>query len=502
MIERVLIANRGEGARRVARTVRELGKTPVVVFTADDKDSLHVNEGEIFREVSNYGNIDEIISIARELKVDAIHPVWGFVSEDPKFPKACEDAGILFIGPKEKAMREGGDKERANKIAEKVEIPTLESTSGSSQNIRDFAIDLGLSDDERSVPVMVKVARAGGGNGNRLVRKLSDFDITIGKLEKNYRNNGDEFNLIAQRFIPDAHHVEVQLLGDEYGGLVILGTRNCSIQLRNQKVVEEAPAPFLSSAKEKELINYAKKFGDHIGYTNAGTVEFLMDKNGNIFFLEFNPRLQVEHRVTELITGRDLVRHQIEIAEGGHVPSQKDIKFSGSAIEARINTQKLYEGTLVPAGGKSEIVIFQNSEGIITDHNLHNGYEINPNYDPTQAKVAVKGKDRKDAIAALQKALKSTLIEGVSTNIEYVLKVLSSEEFIQGRHSTTFFEEMLKEIGQKKRVGKEMAAAIGASVAFALQKNQNNENTQVHRDTFDPWRYAGRLEQTRSFSRS
>lgn len=456
-IEKILIANRGEFARRSAGTVLEMGMSPVVVFTSDDRKSLHVKEGQESRKIENYKDIGELIKVAKAAGTKLILPGWGFSSEDWNFAKACREAGIKFAGPNENAMRKAGDKEVAKQIARNLKIPVVESSSGSSQNIRDFAIDLGLSDDPDSVAVMVKASRAGGGNGNRPVTRLSDLDAVLEKLEQNFRGNGKDISLFAERFILGAHHVEVQLLGDEHGGLVHFGTRNCSIQLRQQKVIEEAPAPFLSKTQEKELYKYALKFGEDIGYTNAGTVEFLIDRKGNIFFLEFNPRLQVEHRVTELITERDLVKHQIEIAQGGYVPSQENIKFAGSAIEARVNAQGFNRGTLLPAGGVVERVIFPKGEDIIVDHNLYNGYEINPNYDPTQAKVAVKGKNREDAIRILQKALKELSIEGVSTNIDFVLRVLSSEEFAQGKHTTISFEEMLKEMAEKNGGRREQA---------------------------------------------
>lgn len=465
-IQKTLIANRGEGARRVAHTILEMRMLPVVVFTSDDNKSFHAIEDEEREryEIKDYTNIGGFIEVAKASGVKLVHPGWGFSSEDPNFPNACKEAGLIFIGPSEMTMRKAGDKETAKEIAGNLGIPVTEDFSGSSQDIRGGAINLGLSDKEDSVPIMLKAARAGGGNGNRLVSKLSDLDPVLDRLEQNFRSNGKDPKFFAERFISDAHHVEVQLLGDEHGGLVHFGTRNCSIQLRLQKVIEEAPAFSLSEAKEKELIKYALKFGEHIGYTNAGTVEFLVDKKGNIFFLEFNPRLQVEHRVTELITGRNLVKHQIEIAQGGYVPRQGDIKFAGSAIEVRVNAQKFHEGTLLPADGVVEKVIFPKGEHIIVDHNLYDGYEINLRYDPTQAKVAVWGINRGDAVRTLQKALKELSIEGVPTNIDFVLGVLSSKEFAQGKHTTTFFEEMLKELAEKEGDGENLVCSPSASL--------------------------------------
>ena len=501
-INRVLVANRGECARRIADTVTQLGKTPIAVYSEDDKNNLHVKEAREVHEIRNYSDIGSIIDVARESGADAIHPGWGFVSEDPRFPKACDKAGIIFIGPSEMTMRQAGNKETAKKTARNLGIPVIESSSGSSPNIRSWAINLGLSDKEDSVPIMIKAARAGGGNGNRLVSKLSDLDPVLDKLERTFSGNGKDISFFAERFISDAHHVEVQLLGDEYGGLVHFSTRDCSIQLRLQKVIEEAPAPFLSEAQEEALFRYALKFGKHVGYTNAGTVEFLVDKKGNIFFLEFNPRLQVEHRVTELITGRDLVKHQIEIAQGGRVPAQDEIRFSGSAIEARVNAQGFNRGTLLPAGGVVERVIFPKGEDVIVDHNLYNGDKINLNYDPTQAKVAVKGKNREDAVGILQKALKSFSIEGVSTNIDFVLRVLSSEEFAQGQYSTTFFEEMLRELAEKNRGQREdgVAAATEVAAALALQERQRGSEVVVFRENSSLWRQAGLFDQVESRS--
>ena len=496
-INRVLVANRGECARRIADTVVKLGKTPIVVYTADDKESLHVKEAMEAHEIPSYEDIRSIIEVAQRSEADAIHPGWGFVSENPKFPEACEKAGVIFIGPSEEAMGKAGNKESAKRTAKKLGVPVIDSSSRvKKSNIVEWATKQGLTDRPDSVPVMLKAAKSGGGSGNKVIYQLKELEQEVNELTESSQKRWGRSRIFAERLVRNPRHIEVQLLGDERGNLIHLGTRDCTVQYANQKVIEEAPAPFLEQEEEKLLLAYALAIGSAIGYSSAGTVEFLKSPDDGILFMEFNPRLQVEHGVTELITGLDLVEQQILIAEGKRVPAQKKIKFSGAAIEARVNAQTIYEANptmLLPSGGVVEEVIFPEGENLRVDHALYNGYEINMSYNPTQAKVMARSSDRDGAIEELKSALGKFNIKGLETNIPFLFEVLSRPEFISGEHKTALFAEMLKELAEKEDGNREMAAAIGATVALALRQRQGNEEAVTSRSS--EWRTFGRFQQ-------
>lgn len=458
-IEKALIANRGECARGIVFTCKKLGITPVVVYTEDDKDSLHAMEAQEKHEVPNYTDIPSLIKAAQESQSDAIHPGWGFLSENPKLARACKKANILFVGPSEDTMSKAGDKEKIKKLATELGVPVITSTPSSLRlsRIPGWARRNGLSDKDNSTPMMLKAATAGGGNGNQVVSNLQELDKAIETVKRRAKNlGGRSKRVFMERFLPDVRHVEVQVLGDQHGNLVYLGTRDSSVQANQQKIIEEAPASFLTPEQEGLLYKYALEIAKAIEYNNAGTVEFLLTSNGDIFFMEFNPRLQVEHGVTELITGFDLVEQQIRIAEGRELPRDvKNPKFSGVAIEARVNAQRIYKQdpqrfTLIPSGGVVEQVIFPTGENIQVDHCLYDGYKINTNYNPTQAKVMAWSSTRDGAIGSLSKALGEFVIKGVETNIPFIIYVLSHPKFVKGKHTTVFSAELLEELAEKE----------------------------------------------------
>ncbi|MEK7517313.1 MAG: biotin carboxylase N-terminal domain-containing protein [Patescibacteria group bacterium] len=496
-IKRVLIANRGDCARRIAGTVVRLGKTPIAVYEAPDKNSLHVKEAVEAHEISSYTDIGSFIDVARESGADAIHPGWGFQSENPKFRKECDKAGIIFIGPTEEAMRKAGNKETAKKIARKLGIPAIRSSSRVKRSdIAGWASRHGLTNGDDSVAMMIKAAKGGGGSGNTVVFRLRDLEEAAERLTNHSRKLWGKSRVFVERLVTDAHHVEGQIVGDEHGHLIYAGSRDCTVQYGNQKVIEEAPAPFLSSEQERLVQEYSLAFGNEIGYSSAGTVEFLLSSKEGLLFMEFNTRVQVEHGVTELVTGLDLVEQQILIAEGKSLPAQEEIKFSGAAIEARVNAQTIYEAdprTLIPAGGVVENVIFPEGKNIRVDHALYDGYEINMNYNPTQAKVIAWSSDRDGAIEGLKSALGRFSITGVETNIPLILEVLSHPDFLGGQHKTTFFGQMLRELAEKEDGNREMAAAIGVAVASALQERQKEKGTLPANGRL--WRQAGRTDQ-------
>ena len=501
-ISRVLVANRGECARRIADTVTRLEKAPIVVYSADDQNNLHVKEAKEAHEISSYADIAGTIAVAREAGADAIIPGWGFQSENPKFRKACDKAGIIFVGPTEEAMKKAGNKETIKGIAKKLGIPTIESSSKIKRSdVVGWATKHGLTDDENSVAMMLKAAKAGGGSGNAVVFRLQDLDVAVSKLTDRSQRLWGRSRIFAERLVSDARHVEVQILGDEHNRVIHLGTRDCTVQYLHQKVVEEAPAPFLSSEQEKLLYEYALAIGKAVRYSSAGTVEFLVSEKEGILLMEVNPRLQVEHGITELITGVDLVEQQIRIAEGRHAPPQKTIKFSGNAIEARVNAQTIYEADptmLIPSGGIVEKVVFPEGRNVRVDHALYKGYEVNPNYNPTQAKVMVLSSNREGAIEGLKDALGRFHTKGVETNIPVVLEVISHPDFIAGDHKTNFLGEVLREMAEKEHDDRELAAAIGAAVAVALRQRQSNGETTVYVDSqHSVWRMFGRSQQMR-----
>lgn len=290
MIERLLIANRGECARRIVHTLRESGKTPIVVYTEDDKNSLHVREAEVAYEIPSYTDIRSIVKVARRSEADAVHPGWGFMSEDPRFPKACEKAGIIFIGPTEDAMSKAGDKKSIKQIAKKLGIPVIASSSRVKQSgILDWASKHGLNDEPDSVPIMLKAARAGGGSGNKVVLYRKDLEKEANKLAENSQRRWGRSRILVESLVRKARHVEVQFYGDQNGNLAHLGTRDCSVQLNHQKVIEEAPAPFLTPEQEKLLVEYALSIGKAVGYSSAGTMEFLITRDREIFLWSLIP---------------------------------------------------------------------------------------------------------------------------------------------------------------------------------------------------------------------
>lgn len=500
MIERVLIVNRGECARRIAYTVRGLGKTPVMLYTPDDENSLHVKEAEEKYEIASYSDIKGAVKLAQKIGA-IIVPGWGFESENPEFPRRCAKEEVLFAGPTEEAMKNAGNKETAKRIAKRLGIPVIESSSRVKRSDgAKWAAKHGLSDQDDSVPMMIKAARAGGGMGNTVVYRLEDIHEAIERLTNRSQISFRKPRIFVERFVEDARHIEVQLLGDQNDNLVHLGTRDCSTQWNNQKLIEEAPASFLTPEQEKLLFEYALEFGRAVGYSNAGTAEFLLS-NGNIFFMEFNPRLQVEHGITELITGVDLVEQQIRIAEGKPLEfTQKGIKFSGVAVEARVNAQTIYPSNpkaLMPSDGVVEKVIFPEGENIRVDHALNAGEEINLNYNSTQAKVMAWSFGRDEAIKELKEALGQFVIKGVEMNIPFLLAVLSHPTFLNGEHTTNFFEEMLKEMAEKnggRLKEKEIVAVIGVSLVLALQEGQRQKKVPEG----DIWKYFGRMGQLNS----
>ena len=431
MVEKVLIANRGEIALRIVRSCRELGIATVAVFSTVDKKALHVQLADeavcVGDSLSNksYLNIPNILAAATSRGVDAIHPGYGFLAENDKFAEMCNDHGIVFIGPSPKAIRSMGDKSTAKETMEAVGVPTVPGSKGLLSNV-DEAYKLA---DDIGYPVIIKATAGGGGRGMRLVENSDNlekmFKAAQGEAEAAFGNDG----LYMEKFIKKPRHVEIQILADRSGNVVHLGERDCSVQRRHQKLLEESPSPAINTELRKKMGNAAIAAAKSIGYEGAGTVEFLVDDYDNFYFMEMNTRIQVEHPVTEMVTGVDLIAEQIKIASGANLEfKQDDIHLNGHAIECRINAEDPSHN-FRPSPGKITGWLPPGGPGVRVDSHVYTGYEIPPFYDSLIGKLIVWGKDRNTAIKRMNRALNECAVTGIPTTINFHLALLNKTEF-------------------------------------------------------------------------
>ena len=442
-IGKVLIANRGEIALRILRSCRELGIATVAVYSTVDKDALHVqlaDEAVCVGEAlsgKSYLNVHNILAAATSRGVDAIHPGYGFLAENDKFAEICKDHGITFIGPSPHAIRSMGDKSTAKATMQKVGVPTIPGSEGLLENVdeaRTLAESMGY-------PVMIKATAGGGGRGMRLVPSADQLDNLFkaaqGEAEAAFGNPG----LYMEKFIDRPRHVEVQVLADRHGNVVHVGERDCSIQRRHQKLLEEAPSVAINAELRRRMGDAAVAAARTIGYEGAGTVEFLVDRTGNFYFMEMNTRIQVEHPVTEMVSGVDLIAEQLRIAGGEPISfSQEEIKLTGHAIEVRINAEDPRQN-FRPAPGKITGWLPPGGPGVRFDSHVYTGYEIPPFYDSLIGKLIVWGKDRDHALKRLKRALAECAVTGIPTTIEFHLQLLERPEFISGDVHTKFVEQ-------------------------------------------------------------
>ncbi len=445
MVEKVLIANRGEIALRIVRSCRELGIATVAVFSTVDKKALHVQLADeavcVGDSLSNksYLNIPNILAAATSRGVDAIHPGYGFLAENDKFAEMCNDHGIVFIGPSPKAIRSMGDKSTAKETMEAVGVPTVPGSKGLLSNV-DEAYKLA---DDIGYPVIIKATAGGGGRGMRLVENSDNlekmFKAAQGEAEAAFGNDG----LYMEKFIKKPRHVEIQILADRSGNVVHLGERDCSVQRRHQKLLEESPSPAINTELRKKMGNAAIAAAKSIGYEGAGTVEFLVDDDNNFYFMEMNTRIQVEHPVTEMVTGVDLIAEQIKIASGTNLEfNQDDIHLNGHAIECRINAEDPSHN-FRPSPGKITGWLPPGGPGVRVDSHVYTGYEIPPFYDSLIGKLIVWGKDRNTAIKRMNRALNECAVTGIPTTINFHLTLLNKSKFKQGKIHTKYVEEEL-----------------------------------------------------------
>ncbi|MCI0783097.1 MAG: acetyl-CoA carboxylase biotin carboxylase subunit [Chloroflexi bacterium] len=444
-INRILIANRGEIAVRIERTCRALGIATVAVYSDADARALHVLEADQAVHIGpaslaeSYLNIEAIIEAAIESDADALHPGYGLLSENPDLADACENAGIIFIGPSAEAMRSMGDKSVARKLVGKHGVPTIRGYEGKEQ----APAALAKRAAKIGYPVMIKASAGGGGRGMRLVEDKAQFEKAAESARSEAERSFGDGRLILERAIRGGRHVEVQVLGDEHGGLVHLGERDCSVQRRHQKVIEESPSPAVDDELRGRMTEAALAVARAVDYTSAGTVEFMLDAEGEFYFLEMNTRLQVEHGVTELRTGLDIVRRQIAIARGEKLPfAQDDIEFEGHAMECRIYAEDPLRG-YAPSPGRIDRFDVPQGEGIRNDVGTYAGDEITTDYDPMMAKVLTWGRDRDQAIERMQYALSNYRVGGVRTNLPLLRAVLWDPVFRTGGATTSFLDEEL-----------------------------------------------------------
>ena len=445
MVEKVLIANRGEIALRIIRSCRELDIATVAVFSTVDKKALHVQLADeavcVGDSLSNksYLNIPNILAAATSRGVDAIHPGYGFLAENDKFAEICNDHGITFIGPSPNAIRSMGDKSTAKETMEKVGVPTVPGSKGLLSSVSE-AYKLA---DKIGYPVIIKATAGGGGRGMRLVQNKDNlekmFKAAQGEAEAAFGNDG----LYMEKFIKKPRHVEIQILADRSGNVIHLGERDCSVQRRHQKLLEESPSPAINTIIREKMGKAAIAAAKSIGYEGAGTVEFLVDDNNNFYFMEMNTRIQVEHPVTEMVTGVDLIAEQIKIAGGKNLGfNQDDIQLNGHAIECRINAEDPSHN-FRPSPGKITGWLPPGGPGVRVDSHVYTGYEIPPFYDSLIGKLIVWGKDRNTAIKRMNRALNECAITGIPTTINFHLNLLNKAKFIEGKIHTKYVEEEL-----------------------------------------------------------
>jgi acetyl-CoA carboxylase, biotin carboxylase subunit len=444
MLKKVLIANRGEIALRIIRACRELGIPSVAVYSDADEEALHVRQADEAMYIGpakaqkSYLNIEAITEAARDKGADSVHPGYGFLAENARFAAACREAGLAFIGPSAETMERTGDKSAARRLAREADVPIVPGTEGNAtpEDAMERAEEIGY-------PVMVKAAAGGGGMGIRVVESEGELEEAVKKAGQEAEAAFGEGSVYLEKFLEEPRHVEVQVMGDEEGNVVHFHERECSMQRKRQKIIEEAPSPGISPKTREEISQAAVRLAEAAGYANAGTVEFLVDEDESFYFIEMNTRIQVEHPVTEEITGVDLVKEQLKVAGGeGLSVSQEEIPLSGHSIEFRINAEDP-DNDFFPSPGEVSTVEVPGGPGVRVDTAVFTGYQIPPFYDSLVGKLIVWGNDREEALARGRRALEEYRLEGIKTTIPLHLRLLDDEAFRSGEYHTGYLERLL-----------------------------------------------------------
>jgi acetyl-CoA carboxylase biotin carboxylase subunit len=450
MFNKILIANRGEIAVRVIRTCRDMGIISVAVYSEADKDSMHAHIADESLCIGgaaakdSYLNMDAIITAANISGAEAIHPGYGFLSENTKFVKLCEENNIKFIGPGARAIALMGNKAEAKTTMIKAGVPVIPGSSGAVSSL----LEAEAVCEKIGWPALIKASSGGGGRGIRLVSGKEELKKAYDMCRAEAKASFGDDEIYIEKYIKDPRHIEIQVIADEHGKVVHLFERDCSVQRRRQKVIEEAPSPFVDDDLRRKMGEAAVKAAKAVDYANAGTVEFLVDSDKNFYFMEMNTRIQVEHPVTEYITGLDIVKKQIKIAAGEHLSvSQNKLKILGHSIECRINAEDP-DRNFAPSPGLIKSLHVPGGPGVRVDSAVYQGYSIPPYYDSMIAKLIVFGRDREEAIARMRRALAEYLFDGIITNVDYQIELLSTEEFKSGDFHNNFLDEYNKRRGK------------------------------------------------------
>lgn len=504
MFKKVLIANRGEIALRVIRACREMGITSVAVFSDVDRAALHVSHADEAYAIGpaaareSYLNIPKILEVARRSGAEAIHPGYGFLSENALFARACKDAGFKFVGPAPAAMELMGSKTRARQAMQAAGVPFVPGSAKglSLPEAEKLAAQIGF-------PVMIKAAAGGGGKGMRLVRSAAEMRSSFETAQSEALRSFNDAEVYLEKYIQNPRHIEIQVLADEYGNTVYLGERECSVQRRHQKVIEEAPSAIVDDDLRARMGAVAVQAAKSAGYSNAGTIEFLVDADRNFYFLEMNTRLQVEHPVTELVTGLDLVHLQLRIAAGEKLPfHQADIRLRGHALECRIYAEDP-DNNFFPSPGKIDKLLRPSGPGIREDSGVYEGWTVPLDYDPMLSKLVAYAPDRQSAITRMRRALDEYFVGGIKTNLPLFRKVLEHPDFTAGRIDTGFLDRLLasspaESAGTGCLTG---IAAVSAALFAAMAAPKNSGQTGkvvAEGDLSSAWKRTARLEGVRN----
>lgn len=443
MLKKVLIANRGEIAVRIIRACREMGIRTVAIYSEADKNALHTTLADeaicIGPAPSNksYLNVKAILETACLTGADSIHPGFGFLSENVNFAKMCEEIGIKFIGPNYKLIELLGNKSKAKETMKDAGVPVVEGSEGLIYSKKQ-AIEVAK---KINYPVILKASAGGGGRGIRIAYSEDELKKQYDIVKKEAKNSFNDDSIYIEKYIENPRHVEIQILADEYGNCIHLGERDCSIQRRNQKILEETPSTIISDAIRKKMGEIAVKATKKIGYANAGTIEFLVDKNQKFYFMEMNTRVQVEHPVTEMVTNIDIIKEQIKIASGEKLNlSQDDIKVNGHSMEVRINAENP-DKNFMPCPGTITGLHLPGGNGIRVDTAIYSGYKVPQNYDSMLLKIIVHGKTREESISKMKSAIAELVIDGIDTNVDFIYEILKNENFKNNNYDTSFIHK-------------------------------------------------------------
>jgi len=493
MFKKILIANRGEIAVRVIRACREMKIVPVAVFSEADRKALHVRLAEeaVFigeaKPSESYLNVDKLVAAAKKCGAEAIHPGYGFLAENPRLVKRCEEEGITFIGPPSEPLRLIGEKTSARRKMLEAGVPIIPGTLESVSDER----DLRKKAREVGFPLLLKASAGGGGKGLRLVSREKDLLPAFKLARSEALSSFADPAVYIEKYIEEPHHIEIQILADNYGNIVHLGERECSMQRRYQKVLEESPSPFLDEGTRQAMGRVAVKAVASIGYRNAGTVEFIVDRERNFYFLEVNARLQVEHPVTEMVTGIDLVKCQLEIAAGRPLPfRQEDVSPEGHAMECRIMAEDPFNN-FMPSPGRIVFLHTPAGLGVRDDSGIYAGYEVPLDYDPLLSKLITWGKTREETILRMTRALSEYQVYGIKTTIPFFQRILLHPRFLAGAYNTHFIAELEKEPDHE-----DPAEEVAALIAAAIKSRRDAQASlcPVIPGQKNNWKVQGRIE--------